>query len=283
MEAVIITGLSGAGKSQVINSLEDLGYYCIDNMPPMLITDFVNLAQSSNEELSKVAFVIDIRGGEFFDYVEPALNELKENQIDYKVIFLEASDEVLIRRFNETRRKHPLAGDSDTEHGIKKEREKLAALRKLSDYIIDTSNMKVSKLKEEINAIFISGEEATFLINIFSFGYKHGMLLEADMVFDMRFIPNPYYIPSLKRLTGNSKKIQEFVLKFPETKQFEDKVLDLVDSITNGFMKEGKYHLNLAFACTGGQHRSVAMANIFAKKLKEKGYRITIEHRDMKK
>jgi len=281
MEAVIITGLSGAGKSQAVNCLEDLGYYCIDNMPPMLMADFINLVQSSERELSKVAFVIDIRGGEFFDYVEPALNELKEKDISYKIIFLEASDEVLIRRFNETRRMHPLAGEADTGAGIKKERQKLAELRKVSDYIIDTSSMKVSKLREELNSIFIVGEEATFLINIFSFGYKHGMLLEADMVFDMRFIPNPYYVPSLKKLTGNSKKIQDYILKFDDTKKFIDRALQLVDGLTEGFMNEGKYHLNLAFACTGGQHRSVGMANIFSEKLKEKGYRITVEHRDI--
>lgn len=281
MEAVIITGLSGAGKSQAVNCLEDLGYYCIDNMPPMLMADFVNLVQNSNEELEKVAFVIDIRGGEFFDYVGPALKKLESKRIDYKVIFLEASDEVLIRRFSETRRIHPLAFGVDTAAGIKKEREKLSSLRKIADYIIDTSNMKVSRLREELNAIFIAGEEASFLINVFSFGYKHGMLLEADMVFDMRFIPNPYYIASLKKLTGNSKKIQDYVMKFEETRVFIDRVLEMVEGITDGFMREGKYHLNLAFACTGGQHRSVSMANIISEKLKEKGYRITVEHRDI--
>ncbi|MGP1569724.1 MAG: RNase adapter RapZ [Eubacteriales bacterium] len=281
MEAVIITGLSGAGKSQAVNCLEDLGYYCIDNMPPMLIEDFVNLTQNSNKELTKVAFVIDIRGGEFFDYIEPALKRLKTKMIDYKVLFLEASNEVLIRRFSETRRIHPLSGEADTAEGIKKERAKLASLRKISDYIIDTSNMKVSNLREELNSIFVAGEAASFLINVFSFGYKYGMLLEADMVFDMRFIPNPYYVPSLKKLTGNSKKIQEYVLKYDETKVFIDRVTALVEGITDGFMKEGKYHLNLAFACTGGQHRSVSMANIISQKLKDKGYRITVEHRDI--
>lgn len=281
MEAVIITGLSGAGKSQAVNCLEDLGYYCVDNMPPMLIKDFVNLVMNSSRGLNKVALVMDIRGGEFFDAVEPSLNELKIRGVEYKVIFFEASDEVLIRRFSETRRQHPLASDGDTRKGIDDERKKLSALRNLADYIIDTSNMKVSKLREEMNSIVLAGEEALFVINIFSFGFKHGILLEADVVFDMRFLPNPYYIPSLKKLTGNSKKIQDYVMKFDQSKRFVERVMPLIEDMTKGFANEGKYHLNLAFGCTGGQHRSVSMANIFAEKLKENGYRITIEHRDI--
>lgn len=281
MEAIIITGLSGAGKSQAVNCIEDLGYYCIDNIPPMLATEFVSLVSSSNKKIEKIAFVMDIRGGDFFEDLEPALNELQAKKIEHKVLFLEASDEVLIRRFSETRRKHPLAGGEDTKKGLERERKKLEAIRKRADYIVDTSNMKVSKLKEEINAIFLSGEEASFVVNIFSFGFKHGMMLEADMVFDMRFIPNPFYIASLKKLTGNSKKIKDYILKFSETQKFIESVEGLLDNIIEGYKKEGKYHLNLAFACTGGQHRSVAMANIFSEKLKEKGYTITIEHRDI--
>lgn len=281
MEAVIITGLSGAGKSQAANCLEDLGFYCIDNMPPALIKNFITLAMNERSSIEKAAFVIDIRGGEFFDEINPCLQDLRTMGLKYKVLFLEASDEILIRRFNETRRQHPLAEGGETLTGINRERDVLKEIRGMSDFVIDTSNMKASKLREEIKEIFTTGEDAGFVINIFSFGFKHGIPLEADMVFDMRFIPNPYYVPSLKKLTGNSKKIQEYVLKFPEAQSFIKHADTMIGEMIPCYMREGKYHLNLAFGCTGGQHRSVTMANVFAKKFKEQGLRITIEHRDL--
>lgn len=281
MEAVIITGLSGAGKSQAVNCFEDLGYYCIDNMPPALIKNFINLAMKESNSIEKVAFVIDIRGGGFFEEVKPCLKDLKLMGIDFKILFLEASDEVLIRRFNETRRQHPLAEGGENLLGVNREREVLSGIRSIADFVIDTSNMKSAKLRQEIHAIFTIGEDAGFIINIYSFGFKHGIPLEADMVFDMRFIPNPYYVPSLKKSTGNSKKIQNYVLKFPETQNFIETVDKMIIELVPCYMREGKYHLNLAFGCTGGQHRSVTMANVFAEKFKEQGYRITIEHRDL--
>lgn len=281
MEVVIVTGLSGAGKSQAVNCLEDLSYYCIDNMPPLLIRSFISLALGQDRAIDKAAFVIDIRGGEFFDDVKPCLKELKDRGVDYKILFLEASDEVLIRRFNETRRKHPLSEGGEAVTGIIKERTILEELRSIADFVIDTSNMKAAKLREEIKNIFYGGEEAEFTINILSFGYKHGIPLEADMVLDMRFIPNPFYVPSLKKLTGNSKKIQEYVLKFPESQKFIKDVGEMIRGMISGYVREGKYHLNLAFGCTGGQHRSVTMANYFAKKFKAEGLIITIEHRDL--
>lgn len=281
MEAVIVTGLSGAGKSQAANCLEDLGYYCIDNMPPSLIKNFMMLAINQKSSIEKAAFVIDIRGGEFFDEINPCLQDLKLMGLDYKILFLEASDEVLIRRFNETRRQHPLSAGGENLLGINREREVLASIRSISNFVIDTSNMKAAKLREEIKALFGKGEEASFVLNLFSFGFKHGIPLEADMVLDVRFIPNPYYVPSLKKLTGNSKKIQDYVLKFPETQSFIVTVEKMLKEMIPCYIREGKYHLNLAFGCTGGQHRSVTMANVFAEKFKEQGIRITIDHRDL--
>lgn len=281
MEAVIVTGLSGAGKSQAANCLEDLGYYCIDNMPPSLIKNFMMLAINQKSSIEKAAFVIDIRGGEFFDEINPCLQDLKLMGLDYRILFLEASDEALIRRFNETRRQHPLSAGGENLLGISREREVLASIRSISNFVIDTSNMKAAKLREEIKALFGRGEEATFVLNLFSFGFKHGIPLEADMVLDVRFIPNPYYVPSLKKLTGNSKKIQDYVLKFPETQSFISTVEKMLNEMIPCYIREGKYHLNLAFGCTGGQHRSVTMANVFAEKFKEQGIRITIDHRDL--
>ena len=282
MEVVIISGLSGAGKSQAVNCLEDMGYYCIDNLPPALVKNFIELAMSERNLIEKAAFVIDIRGGDFFEDIKPCLAYLKEKDLPNKVLFLEASNEVLIRRFKETRRLHPLNQDGENLVGIEKEREILSDLRTVADYVIDTSNMKAARLKQELKSIFESGEEEIkFIVNIMSFGFKHGIPLEADMVFDMRFLPNPYYVPSLKKLTGNSKKIQDYVLKYDEAQQFIENVDRMLTQMIPCYIREGKYHLNLAFGCTGGHHRSVTMANVFAKKLKEQGLRITIEHRDL--
>lgn len=282
MEVVIISGLSGAGKSQAVNCLEDMGYYCIDNLPPALVKNFIELAMSERNLIEKAAFVIDIRGGDFFEDIKPCLAYLKEKDLPNKVLFLEASNEVLIRRFKETRRLHPLNQDGENLVGIEKEREILSDLRNVADYVIDTSNMKAARLKQELKSIFESGEEEIkFTVNIMSFGFKHGIPLEADMVFDMRFLPNPYYVPSLKKLTGNSKKIQDYVLKYDEAQQFIENVDRMLTQMIPCYIREGKYHLNLAFGCTGGHHRSVTMANVFAKKLKEQGLRITIEHRDL--
>lgn len=282
MEVVIVTGLSGAGKSQGIICLEDLGYYCVDNMPPALIQSFLKLAINENSSIEKVAFVIDIRGGNFFADIKKSLDEMKQSEVDYKVLFLEASDEVLIRRFKETRRVHPLSTSGSAIDGLKKERILLDEIREIADYVIDTSNMKASKLREEIKKIFMEESDlSSFTINIESFGFKNGIPLEADMVFDMRFIPNPFYITSLKSLTGNNKKVRDFVMKQPETIQFFEAIHTLINGIIPSYIKEGKYSLNLAFGCTGGQHRSVTMANEFAQVFKKEGKRITLEHRDL--
>ncbi len=282
MDVVIVTGLSGAGKSQAIHCMEDLGYYCIDNMPPALIQNFVTLCAQGKAKIERAAFVVDIRGGEFFDQLKNSLKDLKDKGFDYKVMFLEASDEVLIRRFNETRRNHPLADSGSVIEGISKERDRLKEIRNVSDFIIDTSSMKSAMLREEINNLLIMGQDAgTFTVSVMSFGYKNGIPLDADMVFDMRFIPNPFYLSSMKKLTGNSKKVQDYVMKFPETMEFVKNVDKLINDLVPNFCREGKYHLVLAFGCTGGQHRSVTMANIFSDMLKKQGRRVVKVHRDL--
>lgn len=282
MKTIIVTGLSGAGKSQAMNCLEDLGYYCVDNMPPMLIESFIKLTTEGSSKFENAAFAIDIRTGDLFSDIEKSLDDLAAKGIDYKILFLEASESVLIRRFNETRRKHPLSEDKSTVHGIRKERELMQSLRNRADFVIDTSKMRVARLWEEVKDLMTSGEsEKTFVVNVFSFGYKHGAPLSADMVFDMRFIPNPYYIKSLKPLTGNNKKVRDFVMKQEVTQKFLDKLEPLLDFLIPYYMKEGKYSLNLAFGCTGGHHRSVATANEVAERLRQKGRRVTLEHRDL--
>lgn len=279
MELIIVTGLSGAGKSNALNCLEDMGYYCIDNMPPALIGSFIDLAKTNKLNVDKAAICIDSRSGEGYRGFDQQLN--KYHDTDYKIMFLEASDETLIRRFNETRRNHPL-NVSSVKDGIRKERAFLAKARSISNYVIDTSNMKTAKLKEVIKDIVMKGEEKqTFIINIQSFGYKHGMPLDADMVFDMRFIPNPYYVPSLKELTGNSMKVKNYVLRQQVTVEFMEKIVPLLEEMIPAYMQEGKYHLNIACGCTGGHHRSVTSANELARIFREKGYRITIAHRDL--
>ncbi|WP_027399761.1 RNase adapter RapZ [Anaerovorax odorimutans] len=282
MDVVIVTGLSGAGKSQAINCIEDLGYYCIDNMPPALIKEFLSLCVQGKTDIQKAAFVIDIRGGEFFNELKHILTELKSSGLELKIMFLEASDEVLIRRFNETRRTHPLLAGGTIMDGLKKERIKLLEIRKMADYIIDTSSMKTSMLKKEIKELLLSEDDGeAFTISIKSFGYKNGIPLDADIVFDMRFIPNPYYLASMKKLTGNSKKVRDYIMKFPESKKFVKTVDQMINYLMPLYIREGKSHLVLAFGCTGGQHRSVTMANVFSKLFTEQGKRVITVHRDL--
>ena len=283
MEVVIITGLSGAGKTNAFTWFEDQGYYCVDNMPPALIDNFLELTRESKKVAKKVAFVIDIRGGMFFDELYERIDRLKKNpDINLKILFIEASDDTLIKRYNETRRNHPLTSGIITKEVIETEREKLRKLRKKSDFIIDTTNMKVSEMKAEIEKLIGGGQEGcNFSINVFSFGYKHGVPIEADILFDMRFIPNPYYVPSLKKLTGNNKKVFQYVMKQEITQKFIKELRTMMSDIIPHYIQEGKYHLNIGFGCTGGQHRSVAMANKMAEIFKEDGYRVTLEHRDL--
>lgn len=282
MEVIIVTGLSGAGKSQAINCMEDLGYYCIDNMPPALIKNFIDLIMRDKVAIEKAAFTIDIRGGEFFDDLKSALEELTLSGMKFKVMFLEASDEILIRRFNETRRTHPLSHAGNTLEGITQERKRLLEIRSVSDYIIDTTNMKTAQLSEEIKKLLLSEDEnPSFTISIQSFGYKHGVPLDADIVFDMRFIPNPYYLKSMRNLTGNSEKVSKYVMKFPETQDFIKTIHDLTERLIPSYIREGKFHLVIALGCTGGHHRSVAVANELSRIFREEGKRVITVHRDL--
>lgn len=283
MEVIIITGMSGAGKSQAIDCLEDKNYYCVDNMPPALMENFITLVNAKGSNIEKVAFVLDIRG-DIFGGFDEALQDLKDNDIPYKVIFLEASDETILRRYNETRRVYPVTKKTAKISDIQKEREELKDIRGQADFIIDTSRMKTAQLKKKLLDVLADEyREETFVINVMSFGYKYGMPVQADMVFDMRFIPNPFYVPSLKKLTGNSKKVRNFVMKHLVTQMFVKDLDGLVNNIIPCYMKEGKFNLNIAFGCTGGQHRSVAMANEFAERFELQGKQVTLEHRDVKR
>lgn len=281
MQAIIVTGLSGAGKTQAIDCLEDMGYYCIDNMPPALIKSFIDLT-ADGKGIDKAAFVIDVRGGMLFDDLKEVLEEMKKDDIDYKILYLEATDRTLLRRYNETRRTHPLSEGGLAGSGIKKEREMLAELRNHADFIIDTSNMKSAQLWAEIKHLLTSEEsQKTFMINVMSFGYKRGTPLAADLVFDMRFIPNPYYVKSLRSLTGNNAKVSKFVLKHQITQDFIEKAMEMIEMLIPFYTKEGKYSLTIGIGCTGGHHRSVAVANEINKRLQELGRRTTLQHRDL--
>ena len=283
MDVVVVTGLSGAGKTKAIEWFEDRGYYCIDNIPPTLIKNFLELTEAGRKKIKKAAFGIDIRGVEFLSDSKAVLEALKANpDISFKVLFVEASNGALIRRFKETRRMHPLSNQPITQGIIEEEKTILHDLRSEANYIIDTSKMKVADFNAEMSRIFDSGKAGdSFVINIMSFGYKKGIPQETDWVVDARFIPNPYYIPSLKRLTGNNKKVSNFVLNKAVTKEFLNRYPDLIRKAIPNYIKEGKYSLSIAIGCTGGQHRSVAVANELARIFKEEGRRVTLEHREL--
>ena len=283
MEVVIITGLSGAGKTKAADWFEDKGYYCIDNMPPALIKNFIDLAMTGKRKIQKAAFVVDIRGGQFFGDLKEVVTALTDDiNVDFKILFIEASDEALIRRYNESRRSHPLSDSVITRSTIEAERERLAELRSLANYVIDTSSLKVAEMNSELDKLFESKtKKDTFVINFMSFGYKHGMPTEADWVIDVRFIPNPYYVSSLKRLTGNNKKVAQYVMKQDVTKEFVNRIQEIITRLVPCYVKEGKYSLTVAFGCTGGQHRSVTLANKFYKIFTSQGWRVTLEHREL--
>ena len=283
MEVVIVTGLSGAGKTKAADWFEDKGYYCIDNMPPALIKNFIDLTLAGSREVKKAAFVIDVRGGQFFGDLKSSITALESDEnVDFKILFIEASNEALIRRYNETRRHHPLSAAATTQNAIEAERSQLTELRAYAHYVVDTTNLKVADLNAELEKLFVKdGEKDTFVLKIMSFGYKHGIPAETDWTMDMRFIPNPYYVPSLKKLTGNNKKVSQYVLKHDITKEFINRTTEIIDKLIPCYIKEGKYSLTIAIGCTGGQHRSVAVANELSRIFTEKGRRVTLEHRDL--
>lgn len=281
MKIIIVTGLSGSGKTQAMDVLEDMGYYCIDNMPPLLIKNFLDMA-AKNKEMEKAAFGIDVRGGSLFDDLKDSLEVMKKEDVDFKILFLEASDKVLARRYNETRREHPLAHGEAVAKGIKREKERLEAIRKEADAIIDTSYFNNAQLAAEIRNIVSEGKDnRTFTVNIMSFGYKNGMPISADMVFDARFLPNPFYVEELKHKTGNDPEVRDYVMSHDIAKLFAEEVRGMIEVLIPFYKKEGKFSLSVCFGCTGGHHRSVTLANDLNEKLTAKGIRTTLEHRDL--
>lgn len=281
MEFVIITGMSGAGKSQAMKALEDIGYYCMDNLPPMLLPKFTELCTTSKKSIDRIAVVLDIRGGIFFDDLFKALDEINELGLKHRILFLDAKDEVLIKRYKELRRPHPLSSDGSLIDGIKEERKVLEKVKETSDYIIDTSNFTIGMLKEEINNIFHEGKKPKRLtISIVSFGFKHGILLDGDLIFDVRFLQNPHYIKEIKDFSGLDKEIEDYVFSFDITGEFIEKLSDLLEFLLPHYIKEGKSNLVIGIGCTGGKHRSVAIGEDLARRLLDKGYRAIVSHRD---
>lgn len=282
MKFLIVTGLSGAGKSLSIKYLEDFGYFCVDNLPPALIVKFAELWSQSKSITENIALVIDIRGGKFFDQLQSSLEELKIAGFDYEILFLEATDEILIKRFKASRRQHPLAVDGRIIRGIKAERSKLEHIKSQASFIIDTTNMLPNDLKDEMKHLFVDGGVSEGIhISVVSFGFKYGIPLDADMVFDVRFLPNPYYVEALKRFSGMDEGVRSYVMQWPEAVEFMNKLVDMVEFLIPNFIKEGKSQLVIAIGCTGGRHRSVTMVNMLSKKLKENNHRVIVEHRDI--
>ncbi|HLR75447.1 MAG TPA: RNase adapter RapZ [Virgibacillus sp.] len=280
---VIITGMSGAGKTVVVQSFEDLGYYCVDNLPPTLLPKFLELMKDSTNNIHKVALVMDLRGREFFDSLFEALDVLAaEDWLQEHIIFLDAKDETLVSRYKETRRSHPLSVGGLPLKGIHKEREILDELRGRAQRIIDTTQLKPKDLREKIVELYSEEDQEIFSIHFVSFGFKYGILIDADLVFDVRFLPNPHYVPHMQPLTGLNPEVSSYVFKWSETQTFNEKVLDLLKFMLPQYKKEGKSQLVVAIGCTGGQHRSVALTEYFAKELSSQ-YITHITHRDIEK
>lgn len=279
---VIITGMSGAGKTNFMQKLEDMGYYCVDNLPPVLITRFADLCWKSTSNTRHVAVVTDIRGGSFFDALPQALDELKKRGIPHEVVFLEASDEALVRRYMETRRQHPLAKNMRIQEGIAAERKILAGVRAQADVIVDTTAMKTSDLKEYLSSRFGGdSRKGDMQITVFSFGFKYGIPIDADMVIDVRFLPNPFYVSEYKYSTGRVKEVADYINKSPVTREFLEKLYDFMDFVVDQFKKSGKTQFTIAIGCTGGMHRSVFVTEKLGSHLKEKHGHVNIEHRDL--
>ncbi len=286
MRFVIVTGMSGGGKATAVHMLEDAGFYCVDNLPVSLIEKFTELISMPDSEITKVVLGIDARAGQSFEGVAGLIDSLKERGTPVEVLFMDASDQVLIKRYKETRRIHPMNAAGDRlEDGIAKEREVLAEVKKKADYVIDSSNLLTRELKEELDRIFVKNEEYnSLMVNVLSFGFKYGIPADADLVFDVRFLPNPYYIDELKHQTGNDKPVQDYVKSFPACGEFVDKLTDMLEFLIPGYVQEGKYQLVVAIGCTGGQHRSVTIANELYDRLKGLGgnFGIKLTHRDVK-
>lgn len=284
LRVVIITGLSGSGKSTALRALEDIGFFCVDNLPVILLPKFLSITISSSPEIKRVALVMDLRERTFLDKYNRIFEALKKRGYRIEILFLESSDESLLHRFSETRRTHPLSKTGMIMEGILLEREKLSSLKKMADTIVDTTSLNVHQLKDSIQRHFsLSSKFKKLVINVTSFGYRYGVPVEADLVLDVRFLPNPYFVEELKHFDGNNKKVQNYVLQNTESKKFIEKALDLMNLLIPLYEKEGKVRLNIALGCTGGRHRSVVMANKISSFFSLKKYIVNLNHRDVNK
>ena len=285
MKLIIVTGMSGSGKTTALKMLEDAGFYCVDNIPLTLVEKFVELVAMPENEIDKMVLGLDVRADLHFEEAHEILKSLKEKGYPMEILFLDSNDESLIKRYKETRRLHPLAPYGRVEEGVQRERQILEEMRKDADYVLDTTNLLTRELKAELDRIFVQNESYnSLMITITSFGFKYGIPHDADLVFDVRFLPNPYYIDGLRNKTGNDKEIQDYVMGFPESGEFLDKLTDMVQFLIPNYVKEGKYRLVIAIGCTGGKHRSVTLANALYDRLKDKGnYGIKLDHKDIDK
>ena len=285
MRFVIVTGMSGAGRSTALRALEDAGYFCVDNLPISLIEKFSELIYPGNTEVTKVALGIDIRSGKAFNELAATLEELTVAGVNYEILFLDSSDEVLVKRYKETRRTHPLAQNGRVADGIQEERKRLEFLKKQADYIIDTSNLLTRELKQELDKIFVQNKNfKNLVITVLSFGFKYGIPTDSDLVFDVRFLPNPYYYEELRKLSGNDKPVQDFVMGFEVSHRFLDKLIDMIQFLIPNYVLEGKNQLVISIGCTGGKHRSVTLANKLYERLRNNAdYAVRIEHREIEK
>ena len=284
MRFVVVTGMSGGGKSITLKMLEDMGFYCVDNLPVPLIEKFLELIVTPGSEITKVALGLDVRADQSFNDVQKVLEQLKAEGYSFEVLFIDASDTVLIKRYKETRRVHPLSPEGRIEDGVERERKILEDMKKKADYVIDTSNLLTRELKEELDRIFVLNKEYnSLMVTILSFGFKNGIPADADLVFDVRFLPNPFYIDELKHKTGNDKAVQDYVMSFPEASEFMEKLADMLKFLIPNYIKEGKYQLVVGIGCTGGRHRSVTLANELYARMKDQGdYGLKLYHRDTK-
>ena len=285
MRFVIVTGMSGAGKSTALKMLEDMGYFCVDNLPIPLLTGFAEMLDAPESEMKKAALGLDVRGGQDFSGLEENLKTLDEKGVRYEILFLDASDDVLVKRYKETRRQHPLSGSGRVDTGIAREREKIAFLKMKATYILDTSKMLTRELRIELEKIFVDGQSfCNLYITVMSFGFKYGIPQDADLVFDVRFLPNPYYVDSLKHCTGEDKGVQDYVMQGGTAGKFLAMLYEMMDFLIPNYIREGKNQLVVAIGCTGGKHRSVTIAKaLYDHMAGEKGYGLKIEHRDIDK
>ena len=282
LQFLLITGLSGAGKTETVRILEDMGFFCVDNLPPALIPKFAELCAQSEGKIKHIALVCDIRGRGFFDHLIAVLEELEERGFLYDILFLEASNETLIRRFKESRRRHPLAPEGTILEGIAKERQRLRELKRRAHRVLDTSQLSPRELREEmIRWLDDSGTRSDLAVSVISFGFKHGLPLDADLAVDVRFLPNPFWVEALAPLTGNDAPVRDYVLQRTVTQKFLAKYLDLIEFLLPEYVKEGKQELVIAIGCTGGQHRSVALANHVADFIRNQGFVVYVEHRGL--